>query len=468
MKTRFCWICSLGLGLVALPFIGRFAQEASGEPTNTPPAITPEGQSNAVAEAAAYQAADPAELAPELDLADAAVEPISAEKPLPPNVKPTGPAAEVIRLAESGVDEAVMLAFVTNSTNIFNLGADDIIYLNDIGVPSSVVTAMIQRDQALQGVSTNNPPAMVAGPPATVPTNQFAPVPEVAAPAPIEPPPTQAPEEMPAEAPPPTEYIQTEYVPTDYAPAVAEGPAYSTFYTSLAPYGSWVDVSGYGPCWQPTVVVSNPNWQPYFNGGRWVYSDCGWYWLSDYSWGWAPFHYGRWFRHNRIGWCWAPDRVWGPSWVCWRYTTTHCGWAPLPPGAHYRHGTGLMYRGRPAGSTCAFGLGPRSFAVVPFNRFWDHQLPRHALPHTQANQVLSRSVASSTFVSKQQPDHEQWVVADSSGGCHPHGNPSGRHPRIKYDCPSGSSRRAIGSQRQPDLHCPSELVATRRHAAAIR
>ncbi len=43
-----------------------------------------------------------------------------------------------------------MLAFVTNSTSTFNLGAEEIIYLNDIGVPSAVVTAMIQRDQVLK------------------------------------------------------------------------------------------------------------------------------------------------------------------------------------------------------------------------------------------------------------------------------------------------------------------------------
>lgn len=384
----------MGLGLVALPFAGHLAQEASGEPTNAPPAITPvEGQSNAVAEAAADQATATEELTPEIDLAEAAVEPISADKPLPPDVKPTVAVAEVIRLAESGVDEGVLLAFVTNSVGPFNLGAADIIYLNDIGVPSSVITAMIQRDQALQGISTNVPPALVAGPSATPPTDQFAPVPEPAAPPPSEAPATPIPEEAPAAAPPPTEYVQA-----DYAEPVVAGAAYSTFYTALAPYGSWVEVSGYGPCWQPTVVLGNPGWQPYFDGGRWIYSDCGWYWLSDYSWGWAPFHYGRWFRHNRIGWCWAPDRVWGPSWVCWRYTTSHCGWAPLPPGAHYRHGAGLMFRGRPAGSTCDFGLGPRSFAVVPFNHFWDRQLPRHALPQAQAHQVLNGSVASATFV----------------------------------------------------------------------
>ena len=28
------------------------------------------------------------------------------------------------------------------------------------------------------------------------------------------------------------------------------------FYDTLAPYGTWVEVEGYGRCWRPTVVVS--------------------------------------------------------------------------------------------------------------------------------------------------------------------------------------------------------------------
>ena len=84
--------------------------------------------------------------------------------------------------------------------------------------------------------------------------------------------------------------------------------SYSYFYDSLSPYGNWIQVDGYGLCWQPTVVVVNREWSPYGDHGHWVYSDYGWYWVSDYSWGWAPFHYGRWFRHVRWGWCWASTR----------------------------------------------------------------------------------------------------------------------------------------------------------------
>jgi len=52
-------------------------------------------------------------------------------------------------------------------------------------------------------------------------------------------------------------------------------PQVSTFYSDLSPYGTWVDLEGVGWCWQPTVVVVNRGWQPYCDGGHWVYTE-GW------------------------------------------------------------------------------------------------------------------------------------------------------------------------------------------------
>ena len=392
MKTRDHWTWSLGLVLAALPLSSYYAQEAPNQPAINPPSVAqgvaadPAAQQPADQTGAAAQGAEP-------DLADAAFQPISTEKPLPAQVKPTAPVAEVIRLAESGVEEGVILAYVTNSPSMFNLGPDDIIYLNDIGLPGAVVTAMIQRDQTLKGLPGNNSGALAARSPPNAPPDQFAPVPEGPAPDMAPPPTPQPPEEMPSDA-----ALPPDYGPVDSALPPPDDGTYSTFYDALAPYGTWVDVAGYGPCWQPTVVVGNPYWQPYCNGGRWVYSDCGWYWLSSYSWGWAPFHYGRWFRHNSLGWCWAPDTAWGPSWVCWRYGSAYCGWAPLPPGAWYRAGVGLTFRGQPVGNTFGFGLGARSFAVVPFNHFWDHHVSRYALPQQQAGQVLKGTVASASIL----------------------------------------------------------------------
>src|SRR6185436_10310251 len=45
--------------------------------------------------------------------------------------------------------------------------------------------------------------------------------------------------------------LATTYAESDYTP---QPGAVSYFYNALAPYGNWVNVSGYGLCWQPTVV----------------------------------------------------------------------------------------------------------------------------------------------------------------------------------------------------------------------
>jgi hypothetical protein len=169
------------------------------------------------------------------------------------------------------------------------------------------------------------------------------------------------------------------------------------FYDNLAPYGSWVDVEGYGRCWRPSVMVYNPGWQPYCDHGHWVYTDCGWYWSSDYSWGWAPFHYGRWFQVPRWGWCWTPDTVWGPSWVTWRYSDDYCGWAPLPPFAAYREGFGFFYRGRNVGIGFDFGLNVNCFTFVSIGHFCDPHPRRFRAAGTQVTQIYNRTTVINNF-----------------------------------------------------------------------
>src|ERR1051326_6520365 len=222
--------------------------------------------------------------ADEQSLSTAPTKKVSTEIQVPANLKPTPATAEIIKLANAGVEEGVMFSFVTNSLGTFNLRAEEIIYLNDIGVPSAVVTAMIQRDHLLQGASADvavtPPEPAVANPPVYEPDamrDQGFSAPDFSAdPAP-----------MPA-------YASDSYtVPAEPEPSVTD---YTDYYDALAPYGNWVDIEGSGRCWQPTVVIGNHGWRPYFDCGRWVYTDCGWYWMSDYSWGWAPFHYGRWFQ----------------------------------------------------------------------------------------------------------------------------------------------------------------------------
>ncbi len=47
----------------------------------------------------------------------------------------------------------------------------------------------------------------------------------------------------------------------DYSTDAPEDVNY--FYGDLSPYGQWVDLEGFGWCWQPSVVATNPGWQPY-------------------------------------------------------------------------------------------------------------------------------------------------------------------------------------------------------------
>jgi hypothetical protein len=292
------------------------------------------------------------------------------------NVNVSPAVAEIVKLVQAGVDESVLLSFATNSGSIFDLNSDDIVYLNDIGVPGSVVTAMIQHDQVLK-----SNPAYAQSQQSQYPTQPLAPEGTV---------PYQTADVAPAvTAPltPPTELVEN--------PPNASA---TYFYDSLSPYGNWVQIEGAGLCWQPSTVVINRDWQPYGDHGRWVYSDCGWYWASDYSWGWAPFHYGRWFRHGRWGWCWAPDTVWGPSWVSWRYADDYCGWAPLPPTACYRPGGGFTYYGRSVGVSFGFGLSVGHYTFVPTDRFCDSRPYRYRVNNRNVTKIYNKTIVVNQVV----------------------------------------------------------------------
>ncbi len=165
----------------------------------------------------------------------------------------------------------------------------------------------------------------------------------------------------------------------------------SYFYNDLSPYGSWVQLEGVGWCWQPRAVVINRGWSPYCDSGHWVYSDCGWYWASDYSWGWAPFHYGRWHLHDRCGWVWLPDRVWGPAWVTWRFAGDRCGWAPLPPLARFDIHSGLRFNGVSVGVNFDFGLRPNHFTFVSMHDFADRDLGHHRLAQSEVRTVFKQT-----------------------------------------------------------------------------
>ncbi len=286
---------------------------------------------------------------------------------LPPNIPPASPLAQVIRLTQAGVDQSIIMTFVTNSSHTFNLDSDKIIYLTDLGAPTDLVTAIMDHDQQLQNQFTTQQAAQQA--------QQIQPA-ETALP----------PEPAPANTA--DVAVQTDTQP---APVTVD-----SFNDTLQPYGNWVVINGYGRCWQPTVVINDSSWQPYCNRGRWVYSDCGWYWNSDYAWG-ATFHYGRWFRAPNYGWCWYPDNVWAPSWVTWRYSNNYCGWAPLPPRTTYQAGVGIVYNGGGVSVGFGFGLGANCFSFVPTRYFCSPNPRNYCVAPGQVTQVYNNTTVINNF-----------------------------------------------------------------------
>lgn len=114
--------------------------------------------------------------------------------------------------------------------------------------------------------------------------------------------------------------------------AQGEDVSLQSFYDELSPYGTWIQDPQYGYVWRPDVEQGD--FRPYYTNGRWVMTEYGNTWVSDYDWGWAPFHYGRWVYNRYNEWVWIPDTTWGPAWVSWRSGGGYYGWAPLGPGMH--------------------------------------------------------------------------------------------------------------------------------------
>ena len=299
----------------------------------------------------------------------------------PANLSPG--AAEVVRLAGSGVGDDVVLAYIQNSQAPFNLTADDVLYLKDIGLSPQVISAMLSHDSTLRGQP-----------------QQYAPAAAGARRPQLRPARTLTYDWQPATRPGGSGARRRHRRSTAPPPAyVTSAPAdVSYFYNDLSPYGTWVSLEGYGWCWQPRTVVISRGWRPYCDGGYWVYTDAGWYWQSDYSWGWAPFHYGRWYMHPRCGWVWMPDRVWGPAWVTWRTGGDVCGWAPLPPHAEFDVRLGWRFNGVRVGANFDFGLGANSFAFVSFGDFCSHNLGHHCLPPAQVTAIYRQTAIINNYV----------------------------------------------------------------------
>jgi len=284
---------------------------------------------------------------------------------------------DLVRVVKSGTDEKSLLGYVNASSVVHTLTVDEILFLSDLGLSAETIKAIGTHGQN-QGSEMS-----IVGAPLT---NAEA----VLEQAGTESEPSAAENDTPLseEAPPLGDVVQESFVapPVITVPPVAEVD-YSTFYDGLAPYGNWFDIDGEW-CWQPTAVLVDRGWSPYCQGGRWVYSDCGWAWNSTYSWGWAPFHYGRWRHHSHYGWIWRPGREWGPAWVCWRYSNVAIGWAPLPPEVTFDNRAGLCYQGRAVPAGFDFGLGWDAYSFVSIEHFCEPRVSRNRFPRARVEPIF--------------------------------------------------------------------------------
>lgn len=160
-----------------------------------------------------------------------------------------------------------------------------------------------------------------------------------------------------------------------------QGPeiSFSYFYSSLRPYGEWIEIDADLYAWRPMHV--SRKWKPYMEG-RWSWTRHGWYWDSYEPFGWAVYHYGRWHYDDYYGWIWIPDYEWGPAWVEWRYSNDYIGWAPLPPYASFHIDFGIRF-------SIGWSAGYNWWNFVPYRRFCDYRVHNYIIDYRRTSRIFS-------------------------------------------------------------------------------
>jgi hypothetical protein len=267
---------------------------------------------------------------------------------------------EVTKLKLAGMTDETVIAYVQSKNINYDMSADSILRLSGQGFSTAVLNALLASGKSgatssSAAYTSTAAPSIVASTPA--PAAVVAATPAVAAP--------------------------------------TSSPDVAYFYQELSSDGKWILTENGLYAWQPTVAVSVSSWRPYWDNGHWIWTDEGWYWSSDYSWGWAAFHYGRWNLHPRLGWIWYPDRVWGPSWVVWREGGGYRGWAPLPPGAIFDTVSGrFTFHGRAVvDAGFGFDLGAVHFNFCLSTEILDTR-------HRRADRDPSAIFGKTAFVNK--------------------------------------------------------------------
>jgi hypothetical protein len=157
--------------------------------------------------------------------------------------------------------------------------------------------------------------------------------------------------------------------------------SFDFFYSSLSPYGEWIDLQDGVTAWRPNNI--SPDWKPY-SIGRWSWTNNGWYWDSDEPFGWATYHYGRWYNDENYGWIWVPDYEWAPAWVEWRYDNDYIGWAPLPPYASFSSNLGIRF-------SLGWHSHYRSWNFVNYGHFCDFHINRFFMDERRVSRFFEHT-----------------------------------------------------------------------------
>jgi hypothetical protein len=127
---------------------------------------------------------------------------------------------DIVKLAQSGVEESVILTFIQSSPVAYRPSAQEVIKLRELGVSSQIITALLRRGNELREraaqAQKESAPAQPAAPPASN---------------------GQATSTVPSAS---VYYAPSAY-PVNYAPVYATYPAYS--YSAVS--------YGYGGCYYP-------------------------------------------------------------------------------------------------------------------------------------------------------------------------------------------------------------------------
>ena len=165
---------------------------------------------------------------------------------------------------------------------------------------------------------------------------------------------------------------------------------FNVFYTSLAPYGEWLQLDDGVYAWRPQNVGAD--WKPY-TIGRWTYTTDGWYWDSFEQFGWATFHYGRWNYDDNYGWIWFPDYEWAPSWCEWRYDNDNIGWSPLPVYASFNSFNGIRF-------SLGWHSDYRFWNFVAFNRFCSDRVYDYFIPRERVGSFFGRTNYRTNYIGR--------------------------------------------------------------------